>query len=49
MFDIISSTECIQRNAKNEVECLVLPGFLERENNSEWGSPTFAQPKPKSN
>ena len=34
---------------KNEVELLVLPGVLERSNNSEWGAPSFVQPKPKSN
>ena len=34
---------------KNVVESLVLLGVLEVENNSEWGSPSFAQPKPKSN
>ena len=32
---------------KNEVERLVLLGFLEVANDSEWGSPSFAQPKPK--
>ena len=34
---------------KKEVEPLVLLGVLEVENNSEWGAPSFAQPKPKSN
>ena len=34
---------------KNEVERLVLLGFLEASNDSEQGSPYFAQPKPKSN
>ena len=34
---------------KKEVERLVLLGFLQVANDSEWGSPSFAQPKPKSN
>ena len=34
---------------KNEVERLVLLGVLKVENDSEWGSPSFAEPKPKSN
>ena len=34
---------------KKEVERLVLLGVLEIENDSEWVSPSFAQPKPKSN
>ena len=34
---------------KKEVECLVLLGFLDVANNSEWGSPSFAKPKPESN
>ena len=34
---------------KKEVERLVILGFLEIENDSEWLSPSFAQPKPKSN
>ena len=34
---------------KKEVERLVLLGVLEVENDSEWGSPYFAQPEPKSN
>ena len=34
---------------KKEVESLVLLGFLERENYSEWGDPSFTQPKPKKN
>ena len=34
---------------KNEVECLVLLGVQEVANDSEWGDPSFAQPKPKSN
>ena len=34
---------------KREVEILVLLGFLDVENDSEWGGPSFAQPKPKSN
>ena len=34
---------------KKEVERLVLLGVLDAANDSEWGSPSFAQPKPKSN
>ena len=34
---------------KKEVERLVLLGVLELENISEWGEPSFAHPKPKSN
>ena len=34
---------------KKEVESLFLLEFLEVENESEWGDPSFAQPKPKSN
>ena len=34
---------------KKDVERLVILGFLEGPNNLEWGSPSFAQPKPKSN
>ena len=34
---------------KKEVEHLVLLGVLEVANYSEWGSQSFAQPKPKSN
>ena len=34
---------------KKEVERLFLLGFLEVENDSEWGAPSFMQPKPKSN
>ena len=32
---------------KKEVESLVLLGVLGVENDSEWGDPSFAQPKPK--
>ena len=32
---------------KKEVERLVLLGFLEAANESEWGASSFAQPKPK--
>ena len=48
MFDTISSIEGTGINVK-KVEILVLPGLLERANYSEWGTPYFAQPKPKSN
>ena len=34
---------------KKEVEFIVLLGFLKVENDSEWVSPSFAQPKPKLN
>ena len=34
---------------KREVEILVLIRVLERANNSEWGDPSLAQPKPKTN
>ena len=34
---------------KKEVERLVLLGILEVENYSEWGAPSFAQPKLKPN
>ena len=34
---------------KKEVERLFLLGFLEVANESEWGSQSFPQPKPKSN
>ena len=32
---------------KKEFESLVLLGVIEVVNDSEWGSPSFAQPKPK--
>ena len=34
---------------KKEVERLVLLELLETENESEWGSPSFKQPKSKNN
>ena len=34
---------------KRDVECLVLLGFLKVVNDSEWGAPSFMQPRPKSN
>ena len=34
---------------KNEVESLVLTRVLQVANDSEWGSPYFAQPKHESN
>ena len=34
---------------KKEVEHLVILGFPEVANDSEWGSPSFAQHKPKTN
>ena len=32
---------------KKEVERLVLLAVLEKSKNSEWGAPSFSQPKPK--
>ena len=49
MFKTIYSTEGTRWIIKNEVERLALLGFLERVNNSEWGSLSFEQPKPKTN
>ena len=34
---------------KKEVEHLVLLGLLELANDSEWGDPSFAQPRNKTN
>ena len=34
---------------KEEVDRLVILGFLDLENDSERGSPSLAQPKPKPN
>ena len=34
---------------KKEVERLILLGVIEIANDSEWGGPSFAQPKNKSN
>ena len=34
---------------KKEVKGLVLLGFLESSNDSEWGAPYFPQPEPKVN
>ena len=34
---------------KEQVERLVLLGFLDRANYSKWGAPSFTKPKPKSN
>ena len=34
---------------KNEVERLLLLGFLEISKHSKWGAQSFAQPKPESN
>ena len=34
---------------RKEVERLVKLGVLKEANNSEWGAPSFAQPKPKTN
>ena len=42
-------TKVHEENFKNYVECLVLLGVLVVANDSEWGFPSFEQPKPKSN
>ena len=49
MLLAIPSNQGTWGNVKKEVECLVLLGVLDLEHNSEWGAPSFAQPKPKSN
>ena len=38
-----------EERSKKWVESLVLLGILEKSNDSEWGYPYFAQPKPKTN
>ena len=48
MLKTISRIEGTKRFFKKEVEHLVLLGLLESTNNPEWGSPSFAQTKPKS-
>ena len=47
IFKIICSNKGIQGNVKKKVKRLVLLGVLERANESEWGDPSFTQPKPK--
>ena len=47
MLNTIYSTEGTRRKLKKEFEGLVLLEVLERENDSEWGSPSFVQPKYK--
>ena len=47
MFETISGTEGTREDVLKEVEHLFLLGVLERSNNSEYGDPSFAQPKPK--
>ena len=49
MLETIPSTKGTWGNVQKEVERLVLLGVLEVANDSEWVSPSFAQPKPKSN
>ena len=49
MLKTIFSTKVTQINVKKEVEHLFLLGVFERSNDSEWGDPYFAQPKPKIN
>ena len=49
MIMITPFSEVTRGNVKNEVERLVLLGFLDVENDSEWLSPFFVQPKSKSN
>ena len=34
---------------EKEVYCLVMLGFIEKSNDSEWGSPSFTHTKPKTN
>ena len=34
---------------KKEVKNLFILGFLDRKNDPEWGAPSFAQSKPKTN
>ena len=47
MFKTISSTKVTWRNVKKKVRRIVLLVILERAKNSEWGAPSFTQPKPK--
>ena len=47
MFSTISSTEGTWRNVKKKVERLVILWVIERANDHEWGAPSFAQTKPK--
>ena len=49
MLATISSTEGAQDNVQKEVERLVLIGVFDLANDSEWGSTSFAKPKPKLN
>ena len=49
MFDTISSTKGTRINVKKEVDFLVLLGVLKISNESEWGAPSSAQHKPKTN
>ena len=49
MFKNITSNKGTQRKFKKDVEHLGILIVLEKSNNSEWGSPSSAQPKPKTN
>ena len=49
MFKTIYSTEGTRINAQKEAERLIIVGLTKRTNNSERGSPSFAQPNPKAN
>ena len=49
MLTTISCTKVTQGNFKREVKHLFLLVALEVANDSEWGGPSFEQPKPKSN
>ena len=49
MLANIPSTKGIRGNVQKGVVNLLLLGVLKVENDSEWGSPSFFQPKPKSN
>ena len=49
MFETISSTKGTWIIVKKEFERSVLLGVRDLAKDSEWGSPSFAQPKSKSN
>ena len=49
MIATISITKVTQGNVQKESGSLVLLGVLELVNESEWGSPSFAQTTHKSN
>ena len=49
MLATISSTKITQGNVQKGGKHLILLVFLEVANYIEWGAPSFAKPKPKSN